>query len=193
MTVGNRERLLGAATDIFLEHGYEASVDMIICRAGVARQTFYNYFENKQNLFTEAMRNCISDMLIPLNDHDGNLRETLGKFAQTYRQRALSPQSIAKYRMVASEAQRFPELTREAFALGPGRMLASVAEFLGRAMDAGHLRRDDPMFAAEVLLSMLAGLDRTRLLYGAPNPGHDEARWVERTVDGFLRMFGAEQ
>ncbi len=193
MEMGNRERLLSAATELFLEHGYDASVDMIICRAGVARQTFYNYFENKQNLFTEAMRNCIADILIPLSDHDGELRDTLGKFAESFRQRALSPQTIAKYRMVTSEAQRFPELTREAYELGPGRMLGSLADFLGRAMAAGKLRKDDPAFAAELLLSMLAGLDRTRLLYGLPQAVHDDVRWVERTVDGFLRMFAVER
>ncbi len=189
MSPNNHERLLNAATEVFLEHGYDASIDMIISRAGVARQTFYNHFENKERLFTEAMRNCVADLLVPLNGQAGDLRESLRKFAETYRQRTLGPQGIAKYRIVTSQAQRFPELTREAFELGLGRMVKSLAAFLRRAMDAGQLREDDPLFAAEMLLSMLTGADRSRLLYGLPAPEESEALWVERIVDGFLRMF----
>jgi TetR/AcrR family transcriptional repressor of mexJK operon len=192
MNATNHERLLSAATEVFLEHGYDASVDMIIGRAGVARQTFYNHFENKQSLFAEAMRSCVSDILVPLNDHDGDLRERLMKFAATYRQRVLSPHGIAVYRMVTSQAQRFPELTGEAYASGVGQMLGSLADFFRRAMAAGTLRADDPTFAAEVLLSMLAGLDRTRLLFGVPMPAQDETLRVESIVDGFFRMFAAE-
>jgi TetR/AcrR family transcriptional regulator, mexJK operon transcriptional repressor len=189
MNPTNRERLLNAATEVFLDHGYDASIDMIIGRAGVARQTFYNHFENKQCLFAETMRNCISAILIPLNDRVGDLHENLEKFAAAYRQQTLSPQGIAGYRIMTSQVQRFPDLSAETFGQGLGQLLESLTDFLRRAMEAGKLRRDDASFAAEMLLSMLAGLDRTRLLFGVANPEQDEKRRVERIVDGFLRMF----
>jgi TetR/AcrR family transcriptional regulator, mexJK operon transcriptional repressor len=191
MNVNNRDRLFSAAAEIFLEHGYEASVDMIISRAGVARQTFYNHFQNKERLFKEVMRTCMSDLLVPLTENSGDLRATLGKFATGYRQRALG-QGVAGYRTMVGQAQRFPELTREAFESGIGHMVRLLAELLGKAMERGELRREDPMFAAEMLMSMLAGLERTRLLMGAANPPHDEAERVGKIVDGFLRMFAPE-
>lgn len=191
-SMGNRERLLEAATEVFLEHGYGASVDMVVQRAGVARQTFYNHFHSKESLFAEAMRHCISEMLVPLEAHAGDVRETLVSFARAYRQRVLGPQSIAKFRIVTAQAQRFPELTGEDYAQGLGRMLQRVAEFLRTAMDEGQLHKDDPVFAAEMLLSMLAGMERTRLLFGVANPPYDEAARATRMVDGFLRMFAAE-
>jgi hypothetical protein len=120
------------------------------------------------------------------------LRASLIAFAQTYRQRALSPQSIAKFRIVTSQAQRFPELTGDAYALGLGQMLKSLSEFLRAAMKQGRMCETDPGFAAEMLLSMLAGLERTRLLFGVPNPPQDETLRVEKIVDGFLRMFAVE-
>ncbi len=190
--LGNRERLLAAATEVFLEHGYGASVDMLVHRAGVARQTFYNHFENKECLFAEAMRSCVSEILVPLNEHSGDLRETLKGFARTYRQRVLSPQSIAKFRIITGLAQRFPELTGEDYQLGLGRMLDSLGEFLSTAMREGRLRQADPAFAAEMLLAMLAGMERTRLLFGVDSPPQDEAARVEQVVDGFLRMFAPE-
>ena len=46
-----RERLLGAAYDLFSRHGVNAvGIDMIIQRSGVARQTLYRHFESKQDL-----------------------------------------------------------------------------------------------------------------------------------------------
>jgi len=193
MTLSNRERLLGAATEVFLEHGYGASVDMLVARAGVARQTFYNHFDNKECLFAEAMRSCVSDILVPLNDQSGDLRESLKRFAHAYRKRVLSPQGIARFRIVASQAQRFPELTAEDYARGPGQMASRLSEFLGAAMSRRLLRDGDPAFAAEMLLSMLAGQERTRLLFGVANPPNEEELQVERIVDGFLRMFSLDE
>lgn len=189
MNANNRDRLFSAAVEVFLEHGYDASVDMIISRAGVARQTFYNHFQNKESLFAEVMRNCVGDILVPLTENSGDLRATLTKFAATYRERALCPAGVAGYRSMVGQAQRFPGLTREAFESGIGYMVGILAELLGKAMARGELRKDDPMFAAEMLMSMLAGLERSRLLMGAANPPCDEAARVENIVDGFLRMF----
>lgn len=189
----NRERLLAAATEVFLEHGYGASVDMLVQRAGVARQTFYNHFENKESLFAEAMRHCISEVAGVLDAHAGDVRATLLEFARAYRLRVLSPQSIAKFRIITAQAQRFPELTGEDYAQGLGKMIKRLAEFLRAAMDEGQLRRDDPDFAAEMLLSMLAGMERARLLFGVANPPQDEAARVRAIVDGFLRMFAPGQ
>ena len=187
--LSNRERLLAAATEVFLEHGYGASVDMLVARAGVARQTFYNHFENKECLFAEAMRNCVSEMMVPLDEHSGDLRESLVRFAHAYRQRVLSPQSIAKFRIIASQAQRFPEMTGEDYAQGLGLMLKRLAEFLREAMADGRLREAESGFAAEMLLSMLAGVERTRLLFGVAGSSQDEAERVDQIVGGFLRMF----
>jgi TetR/AcrR family transcriptional regulator, mexJK operon transcriptional repressor len=187
--LGNRERLLEAAKEVFLEHGYGASVDMVVQRAGVARQTFYNHFHNKEALFADAMRHCVSEVMGLLDGHSGDVRVTLLEFARAYRQRVLSPQSIAKFRIITAQAQRFPELTGEDYAQGLGKMLKRLAEFLRAAMDEGRLRRDDPDFAAEMLLSMLAGMERARLLFGVENPPHDEAARVRKIVEGFLRMF----
>lgn len=46
-----RERLLGAAYELFSRHGVQAvGVDAIVARSGVARQTMYRHFASKQDL-----------------------------------------------------------------------------------------------------------------------------------------------
>lgn len=51
-----REALQRAALDALLQHGYEAaSIEQIAAAAGVARGTFYLYFEDKLALFDALM------------------------------------------------------------------------------------------------------------------------------------------
>jgi hypothetical protein len=56
-------------------------------------------------------------------------------------------------------------------------------------MERGELRRDDSMFAAEMLNSMLINIDRTRgLMAGDLDLAADPER-VERIVDCFLLAY----
>ena len=189
MMMSNRERLLLAAKELFLEQGYDASVDAIIVRAEVARQTFYNHFKNKESLFAEAIRGCFLEIIAPLNERPDDLRASLKNFAQIYRQKALSPEGIASYRTLSGQAQRFPELVREVYAMGAGQMIERLADFLHKAMEQGDIRHADPVFAAELLMGMLVGQERSQLLFGVQRPSEDEASKVAEVVDGFLRMF----
>ena len=190
--INNRERLLISAREIFLEQGYDASVDAIIGRADVARQTFYNHFKSKEILFAEVIRDIFLDILAPLNGHLDDFRQSLVSFAGVYRQRALSPEGIASYRVLISQAQRFPELMREVYALGTGQMIVRLADFLRKAMEDGHIRHTDPVFAAELLMAMLLGQERSQLLFGVQRNQEDEAFKVSAVIDGFIRMFELE-
>jgi hypothetical protein len=61
-------------------------------------------------------------------------------------------------------------------------------------MGEGTLMRDDPRFAADMLISMLDGFDRTRGLLGAPPlVGEQEQDRVARIVDCFLSAYGPER
>jgi TetR/AcrR family transcriptional repressor of mexJK operon len=192
MNMANRERLFLAASELFLEHGYNVSVDAIICRAGVARQTFYNHFPSKESLFAEVVKGCVQEMLAPLAEPAEDLRQSLKNFAQIYRARALSPQGIAAYRILTSQAQQFPDLIREVFSMGDGQLIERLATLLGNAMAAGQMRHAEPVFAAEMLLATLLGQERTQLLLDIHRPVEDETIRVERTVDSFLRMFAPD-
>jgi TetR/AcrR family transcriptional repressor of mexJK operon len=186
----NRNRLIQAATEAFLEEGYRASVDRIAARAGVAKQTLYNHFATKDELFGEVARSCAESTLGHLNAQNGELRTVLLNFAADYRSRALSDSGLALFRTIVGEMAQVTELARSVFAKGTEKTAKGLAAFLDRAMVAGNLRRDDAQFAAEMLLSMLLALDRPRRLAGhRPLSAKAESARVERIVDCFLRAF----
>ena len=66
----SHQRLIQAAAETFMKEGYRASIDRIAERAGVARQTVYNHFTCKEDLFSEVARTAAEDILISL-DGDG--------------------------------------------------------------------------------------------------------------------------
>ncbi|MEK7736737.1 MAG: TetR/AcrR family transcriptional regulator C-terminal domain-containing protein, partial [Pseudomonadota bacterium] len=122
-----------------------------------------------------------------------DLRSTLIRFAKAFRATALSPEGIAMFRTMMSEAQRFPTLARAVYAVGPGQTLRQLSAHIEKAMQSGQLRSDDADFASELLLGMLTGMDRTRYLFGVKNPestssAADEIK-TTRIIDSFLRAY----
>jgi TetR/AcrR family transcriptional repressor of mexJK operon len=189
MAIVHRERVLRAATSSFLAHGYRSSVEEIARRAGVAKQTVYHHFPNKDELFKEVARELAQRVLIVLESPQQDLREGLLRFALAYRQRALGAQGIATFRTLVPEVPRFRALARTMYANSAGELVRRLAEYLSGAMDARSLRREAPRFAAEMLLSMLAGHDRIKRLFGVTDDAESEARRTARIVDCFLRAY----
>lgn len=185
MSVPHRERVLRAATTSFLAHGYGSSVDDIARRAGVAKQTVYHHFLSKDELFKEVARELAKSLLVELDP--GEVRESLLRFALGYRKRALSAQGIATFRTLVPEVPRFRALARTMYANTAGELVRRLAEFLARGHAAGKLAVPDPEFAAEMLLSMLAGHDRLKRLFAVSATGESDARRTARIVDCFLR------
>ena len=185
----NRERVLRAATSAFLAHGYRSSVDQIARRAGVAKQTVYHHFPSKDLLFKDVARELARRVLVELDEEPARLRDTLVAFGRAYRQRALGAQGIATFRAVVPEVPRFRALARAMYTASAGEMARRLAEVIGRSMDAGRLRREDPRFAAELFLGMLVGHDRIRRLFAVPLAEEGEPARTERIVDCFLRAF----
>ena len=185
MAEANRERVLRAATSSFLSDGYACSVDDIARRAGVAKQTVYHHFPSKDRLFKEVARDLAMSVLVELEGAD--VRAALLRFAAAYRARALGAEGIATFRTLVPTVPRFRTLAKAMYANTAGELVERLAQYLDSAMKQGRLRRDDPVFAAEMLMSMLVGVDRVKRLFGI-HDGSGEQR-TRRIVDTFLRAY----
>ena len=180
MSLLHRDRVLRAATSSFLARGYGSSVDDIARRAGVAKQTVYQHFANKDELFKAVAGDLAKRVLVKLEG--GDARQSLLRFGLAYRQRALGAQGIATFRTLVPEVPRFRALARDMYANTAGEMVRRLAEFLKEKLDA-----PDPEFSAEMLLSMLAGHDRLKRLFAVPPGAEPESARVGRIVDLFLK------
>lgn len=186
-----RTRLLQAASEVFASEGYRAGVDRIAAAAGVAKQTLYNHFPGKAELFAAVIRQATAEFLVALGDDGAGLRERLVRFGASYRAKLLAPAGIGMYRMLVAETPRFPDLAAAFYAAGPQRTAAHLRMVLAEAMRRGELRAGDPEFAVTMLLSMLVGVERSHSLFSAAADQPDPAA-AERIVDCFLRAFAPE-
>jgi len=194
-TADKRAAVLEAAAKVFLDGGYlGTSMDDIASLAGVAKQTLYSYFSNKEALFSamvSALSNEGSDRVhnnvAEFSDED-DLQTYLVGYAVRQLKVVLTPRILQLRRLVIGEVGRFPELGEALYAGGPGRAIASLAktfEILGKR---GLLSLRDPMLAATQFnwLIMSAPLNRTMLLGDAAIPSSKEI--LDHATQG-VRMF----
>lgn len=161
-----RDRILSAAGDVFLRHGYEAKLAEIADEAGLTRQTIYVYFKDKDQLFKEALRRLTHDLmdtfvLVPGKDPF----ETLLRVAISYRTTMLGPREIELYRVTMSDTKRFEGFGQEIYEEGGQQMLRVLESYIASILPEGS-RGLSAANLAEAFLALCLGVSRERLLVG---------------------------
>ena len=95
-----KDQIITAAKRVFLRDGYGASIDAIVAEAGIARQTLYNHFAGKKELFLAVMEDVVDRTMRPLLhiEADAPLAVMLRQFAMLYIEGALDPGARLPYR-----------------------------------------------------------------------------------------------
>jgi AcrR family transcriptional regulator len=190
-----REAILDVARDCFLADGYGAtSMSTIAARLGGSKGTLYNYFKSKEELFEAMMqRQCgeLQDALFDVGQSGGDPRARLSHFSRSFLRALMDPRSVRIHRLILGEGERFPELGRVFYESGPKLVMSRIAGFLGELMDAGLLRRADPMMAAQQFKDLtISGVYWPRMWGVIEAPGDAEVEdQVRRAVDTFLRAY----
>ncbi|MFC9473159.1 TetR/AcrR family transcriptional regulator [Nocardia sp. NPDC056952] len=172
---GKRRAILDAAIDTFLRDGYErATLDVIAERAGVAKQTAYNHFGDKQTLFLAAVddersrvaANFGTDITGTDQADDLDATTALVEIGHLVLRVLLDERASALRRLVISEVARIPSL-RPACADGePKQLVTQIADLLRRRSDRGELDVDDPSTAARQFVSLLVQQGLHASMYG---------------------------
>jgi len=190
-----REAILDVARDCFLAEGFAStSMSTIAARLGGSKGTLYNYFKSKEELFAAMMQRICGELQATLFDvgpDAGDAEARLTHFARGFLAHLMTPETIAIQRVVVSESERFPELGRVFYDSGPKIVLGRIGEYLEELMDAGRLRRTDPLVAAQHFKDLaISGIYWPRLwgVASAPTPAEVDAQ-VTRAVDTFLRAY----
>ncbi|MBB3143423.1 TetR/AcrR family transcriptional regulator [Halomonas organivorans] len=80
-----RRQILDAAATLFTRHGFEgASIDDVMCQAGLTRGAFYAHFASKGELYAEALGHAARSSVTRLNDAEPHER-VLGYLSEGHR------------------------------------------------------------------------------------------------------------
>lgn len=164
-----RELILKAATEAFVAHGFSgASIDQIAAQAGVSKPTIYSHFQGKEQLFTAIMNSICDNFEEPFvgpNADTEELSTILIRIADNYTRAILQPGVVAMHRLFVAEAERFPELSRRYYEVGPRRVHQTLAAFFKNRMARGEIRETDPLVLAQFFAAVVIAPMRTRRLF----------------------------
>lgn len=188
-----RVRILRAAAELFLDHGYgDTSIDAIVERAGGSKATLYNYFPTKDDLFHAVIDDIVSNRQQPELDDDENLREALIKFGLQRMKVVFSSQHRLLLRLIVAERDRFPTIAAMYYEHGPRRSHDLLVDYMSQLKQRGLLAIDNPEESAEFFIGMLLHHWYLAQLYlQAPAPSERAMRdRAIHVVDRFLDAFG---
>jgi AcrR family transcriptional regulator len=191
------DQILAAARTLFTRHGYgTTSMVQVAAEAKVGKATVYSHFATKADLFAAVVAAESRSRLTELTLRPGgDVTETLRRFARQAFELLLNPSTTSKLRMIAAEAERFPELGEIFYAAGPAQLQAALSGFLAEAMERGALRREVPQLAAGQFLALICGELRVRELVGTaaaiPPAARDQV--LTSGVDAFLRAYRPDE
>lgn len=193
-----RRRIVEAARQVFTTLGYDrASMNDIASAARVSKPTLYVYFEHKEALFAALVDELCCRVpevgtWLDVEDEIADLRAYLIDFAGRLMLKLTRPDHLAFLRMVIGAASTFPELGRMTYEAGPAAGQARLARLFEREMRRGHLKVDDPLFAAQQFFAVTQGGALRRSLFNVGStPTEAEIRaCVVPGVDMFLAVYG---
>jgi TetR/AcrR family transcriptional regulator, mexJK operon transcriptional repressor len=187
-----RERILEAATDLFLAEGYgSTSIEAVSARAGISKRTFYDRFDDKAMLFAAVVHRIIDNLRPPAGVPiiaGATLPDILVRLAGLILLAALSPSAIALHRLVNAEAVRFPELVKAVSSEGTTREAISlIGEMLARELPDANLGSPERRFAAEQFMVMVISVPQRRAMgFGTRMTQPELDAWAKQTVSLFL-------
>ena len=136
-----RIALIESATELFLQHGYEAvSLDDIVHHAGGSKASIYKYFGNKEGLFRaicDYRCACFEQdiTLTPKPDAEA-LRDYLKRILLNFIRHILQPRNISFIRLIINQSQKDPQLADYLHRNGA----ANIQKTITQALEQDHAR-----------------------------------------------------
>ncbi len=196
-----RERIMGAAFDAFMAHGYAgASTLDIASRARVSKRDLYTHFGSKQAMLAACIAERTDRMRMPLDlpqprDRDA-LVGALVTFGATLLREVSRPEVLAVFRLTFAEAEHAPDIARTLDDLGRVATGKALARMLAGAQASGLLGHGEPTEMADDFTAILwrGGLLTRLLARIAAAPGARECeRRARAATEALLRLYPARR
>lgn len=159
-----RDQILSTALTVFAEKGYHATgVSDIIERAGIARGTFYLYFESKRALFDALLEGIFQGLLaeirpigIPATPDDPSVESQVRGNATRVVHRLMADRDTV--RVLMAEAEGLDGEAQERLRGFYGRLGAWLAESLDDGVALGIVHPCNTRVAAHALIGSIRGV-----------------------------------
>jgi TetR/AcrR family transcriptional repressor of mexJK operon len=190
-----KERILSAASDVFLAVGFEKTSTADIARlAKVSKRELYLHFSDKCALLAAVVEDLQSDMqgrMDSLWASGDAMEDVLLNSAKVIQRFILSERFGKLVRIVAAESYHSPNIAKQFFESGPNQGRRATARYLKEQMKQGHLRTADPQKAADDFLDLVVGAQlMTAVILGQIDPATPKPADTRHAVKVFLMIYG---
>lgn len=191
----NRVAIVDAATAAFLANGYAGTTMEGIAKvAGVSKQTVYNHFPSKEDLFAAVVRHQCRNFLSPLGAMETTrrpMREVLHEIGAETIEALNTPHGIGLFRVLVAAAAQFPELGRTFFETVLSHANRTLAAYLEKKTAEGELAVEDAEIAAQHFFGLVScHAEHIRLLdIREPLSPAALERRLALSVEAFLRAY----
>jgi TetR/AcrR family transcriptional regulator, mexJK operon transcriptional repressor len=190
----HRQRILDAASEVFLECGFDqTSTAEIARRAKVSKRELYLHFADKRALLAAVITELQTSMQSRMNvswSSNEDMETILRKSATAIHDFILSERFGKLVRIVAAESYHDPAVARQFFELGPMAGRKATARFMKTQMEEGRLRKADPLKAADDFLDLVVGAQlMTAVILGQVDPLARKREHVHHSVEVFLMIY----
>jgi AcrR family transcriptional regulator len=181
-----RERLLGAALQLFSRKGFEsASVRELTEAAKVTRPTFYYHFGSKEGLYLELVeRLCatVEDSILRSLVPQGTARVRLRSFVLKILDSIIEDAGNQRFFFVISLDPRRNNLS--SFHERMRNFIAAVVELLlEEGVEKGEFETEDVKWITKVILALVDSFIYNQIFLSNPKSNRDE---TEKTLDLLL-------
>ena len=182
-----RSSIKRAALKLFLRNGYEGtSVDDIAADAGVAKQTVYSHFRDKETLFRTLVGDLANGLESPnLSNSDRErltVRQYLEQIAASYFGQLDSREYYSFLRLIVAESVKFPGLSE----LYVYKVVELNNQILTTFLAANReLEFKDPAATAKIFRGALAShaMIQNVLMPDRPVKAEDRAVFIETLIN----------
>ncbi|MFX1602733.1 MAG: TetR/AcrR family transcriptional regulator [Promethearchaeota archaeon] len=181
------ERVLEAAKNLLVKHGYKATTTRRIARnAGVNEVTLFRKYKSKDRLIKAALAEAEVNAMASFDsvfdrDKDTYVHATIRTVGENLIQFAESESDLMILQF--TEGLRRPSVA-DSLSSVPQMVLTHLTEYFQEQIERGRIRKIDPKIAALVFMSYVSYSQIARILLG------DEfIEDHEKTFDSFLDVF----
>ncbi|MBL6940396.1 MAG: TetR/AcrR family transcriptional regulator [Alphaproteobacteria bacterium] len=185
--------ILDAAMKVFAEKGFAAArMEDIAKRAGVTKGTIYLYFENKETVFKqlvrEAVGNTIATVTADVASYEGSARFLLRMVLTTMSTMLIDSDKVVLPKIVIAESANFPWLADFYRFEVIERGLGLIVSLIQRGIDRGEFRPLPPEHVARIFIApmLLSAIWRVTFAHLDPLP-YDHKALIATHLDILFR------